>query len=251
TQGNVTGGVYAVAWNGASWQLNNSSVVGAAASAPRTENLTTAAGSDVVTLAPTNTAKTANTANGSFTVSATASTVTADNVSSPVTGAGIPASTVVTDVSSDGSSATLSKAATATATGVTLTLSSVFHSSDSGATLSGNGNIPGGATIMLVSDSTHAKISAAATGAGAGVATPITPTGQVRNTTVTSSSTFNPTLTGGFVAADVGKVTDSACTFGNTKITNVSGGNATIAPGAKSTCSSFSAKIGFTAMSAS
>jgi hypothetical protein len=132
-----------------------------------------------------------------------------------------------------------------------LTLSSVFHSSDAGATLSGNANIPGGTTITFVADTTHAQISAAATGTAAGVVTTITPTGgQVRNTTVGSSTAGNSTLTGGFVAADIGKVIDSACTFGNTKITNVSGGNATIVPGAKSSCTSFAAKIGFTAVSA-
>jgi hypothetical protein len=195
------------------------------------------------------------TTTGSFTITAVAGAFTKDDVNSPITGAGIPASTVVSAVSSDGSSATLNKAATASAV-VTVTLSSHFNASDAGATLSGNANIPGGTTISFLISTTQAQLSAPASAAGTAVATTITPVGQVRNVTVNSSTQFNATLNaaaGTFQSSDVGRVIDSPCTFGNTKITAVSGPGdaATISPGASTTCSSpFAAKIGFTAVSA-
>ena len=254
-QGSVTGGVYAVSWNGSAWGLNNGSVVGAATTAPRSENLTTVAGSTTVTLVPTiTTVPNVTTTTGLFTITAAAGTFGVDANNSPITGTGIPASTAVSAVSADGSTLTLTKAATASGT-VTVSLSSHFNSSDANGTLSGNANIPAGTTITFVQSTTVAQISSAATAAGTAVASTITPLGQVHNVTVASSTQFNGTLNaaaGTFLASDIGKAIDSPCTFGNTKITaiGVGGSTATISPGASVTCSTpFAAKIGFTAVS--
>jgi len=255
-QGSVSGGVYAVSWNGSAWGLNNGSVVGSATVAARSENLTTVSGSNVVTLVPTTTnVPNVTTTTGSYTITAAAGTFSVDANNSPISGAGIPAGTAVSAVSADGSTLTLTQKATASAT-VTVTLSSHFNSSDGGAAVSGNANIPAGTTISYVISTTQAQLSSAATAAGTGVATTISPQGQVRNVTVSSSTQFNTTLNaaaGTFQASDVGKAIDSPCTYGNTKITAVSGAGdqATISPGASTTCSSpFAAKIGFTAVSA-
>ena len=252
-QGTNTVNDYAITWTGSSWALNNQSVVGSATPPPHSETLTTASGSNVVTLVGTNHNVTnVTTTTGAFTITASAGSFTQADVSSPITGTGIPGSTTVSAVSADGSTATLNKAATANGT-ITVTLTSVFHAGDGGAALSGNANIPAGTTISFVLNATTAQITAAATGTGTAVATTITPVGQVHNATGVTSTAASTTISAGagtFTAADIGKVIDSPNLFGNTHITAIGGGGstATIVPGAKASGTA-NAAIGFTVMS--
>ena len=253
-QGTNTVADYQVQWTGSAWALNNANVVGSAATAPRVENLTTTltTPTTVSLVSTTHGVASVTTVVGSFTVTAAAGSFTQDDVGSPISGTGIAASTNVSAVSANGSSATLDKAAIAAGT-VTLTLSSVFHSSDAGAVLSGNVNIPVGTTITYVLNKSTAFISAGATAAATGVATTITPVGQVHNVasvTSTATSTSISAAAGTFTTADVGKVIDSPNLFPNTHITGFGGGGstATISPAAKSTGSA-SAAIGFAVIS--
>jgi ABC-type phosphate transport system substrate-binding protein len=253
SKGSATGPVWADQWNGASWQLNNMSVVGAPTPAGRSENITTTTGSKAVTLVPTTTTKTGNTTINSFNVTATAGTFDQTMVGGAISGTGIPASTIISAVSTDGSTLTISNKATATNSGVTLTISSHFAPTDAGATLA-SANLPVGAKIDFIIDSTHAVLTASATGTGTGVATTITPVGQVHEVSGVASTKLSTTLTAAaatFNASDVGKVIDSTCTAGGTTITAVSGpgDTATISPAASATCGSFTARIGFTAIS--
>ena len=264
-QGTGNTNAYGVTWTGTNWQLNNATVVGSATPAPRSENLTTTAGSNVVTLVPTTHTRTGvSVTTGSFTVTATAGTFNQNDVNSPVTdtttAANLQASTVIAGVGAAGDTATLSKSAAGTGASDTLSLSSHFNAGDVGAALSGNANIPGGATITFVTGNTQATISTG-TGvtAGTGVATTITPTGQVQNitgsgmVTTTGGTSTTITLTGGqtFNASDQGATIDgNPNLFPGTVITSVTGGSstATISPGAQAAGSS-NAAIGFPAVS--
>jgi hypothetical protein len=88
------------------------------------------------------------------------------------------------------------------------------------------------------------------------VATTITPLGQVHNVSGASFTAASTTLSAAastFTNADIGSIVDSPCVFPGTKVTAVAGGgaSATIAPGAKSTCSSVSIRLGFVVVSPS
>jgi hypothetical protein len=245
--------VSAVAWTG-QWQLNNQSVVGFPAASPRSENITTTAGSSTITLVPTTHNVTVNTTTGSRLATGAPGTFTQDDVASPITTAGntpIPASTTVTAVSSDGSTATMNKAAVANGSGVTATLSSHFSNSDVGATLSGNGNIPGGRTITFVQNNTTALINdGTSVTAGSGVATTITPTGQVHSASLTSTAT-NATVTCSscFTANDVGHVLQGPNFAPGTTVTSFTNSSSVqISPPALTTGSA-TTLIGFSAIS--
>jgi hypothetical protein len=251
---NPIGGVL---WTGSQWALNTQSVVGSPTVAARSENLTTTTTNpSVVTLVPTTTpVASVHTTAGTFTLTASAGSFTQAMVNGPIADAGgnIGASAVITAISSDGSTATVSVKSVTTAT-VTANVSSHFNAGDAGATLTGNANIPGGTTIQFVINGTTAEISQAATAAATGVATTITPVGQVHNvtglTTTLHGTTVNATA-GTFSASDQGKTLDTTCTAAGTQITGVAGDGSsiTISPGANAACSSLAGRVGFTVVS--
>ena len=254
-KGSATGPVWAVAWNGSTWQLNNSTVVGTTAAGTRSEKITTASGSSYATLVSTTSTATVNTTTNSFLITATAGTFSKAAVGSGISGTGVGASAVVIGFATDGTTDTLtvSVKSSATGTGITATLSSVFLPSDAGATLSGNANIPAGTKVDFIIDRTHAILSANATAAGSSVSTTITPVGQVKEVTVAATAA-NATLTGSagtFASTDVGKTVDGSCVNGGTQITAVAGdgSTATISPSAKTTNAACAVKVGFTAIS--
>jgi hypothetical protein len=244
-----------VLWTGSQWALNTQSVVGSPTVAARSENLTTTTSNpSVVTLIPTtSTVNSVSTTSGSFTVTAAAGSFTQTMVNGPVSGTGIGSGAVISAISSDGSTATLTVASTATGT-ITLSVSSHFNAGDAGAAVSGNANIPAGTTIQFVINGTTAEISQAATAAGTAVATTITPVGQVHNvsglTTTLHGTTVSATA-GTFSANDNGKTLDTTCTAAGTQITGVApdGSSITISPGANTACSGLSGRIGFTVVS--
>ena len=253
----TTANVGAVTWSGA-WKLNNQSVVGLPAASPRSEQITTTAGSNVITLTPSTHNVTVGTTNGSRLVTGSPGTFTQNDIGSPITTVGdtpIPASSVVTAISSDGSTATLNKSAIATQAnppGVTATLSSHFTSFDAGATLSGNGNIPASRTITFVLNNTSALISdGTGVTAGGPTATTITPVGQVKSASLTSTAT-SATVTGPastFAASDVGHVLQGPNFAAGTTITGfTSDTQVTVSPPALTTGTA-STLIGFSAIS--
>lgn len=252
---------YAVSWSGSQWTLNTNDVVGSATPAPRSENLNTTTSctgtpspcpANVVQLVATTTpVPNVTTTTGSRVLTAAAGTFNQNAVNSPITGANFPNSTV-TSATADGSSVTISNNATASGS-ITVTLSSHFNAGDAGAALSGNGNIPGGTTINFVLDATHAQLSTGATAGGTGVATTITPVGQVHQVTGVTSVAGNSTITaaaGTFNASDVNKTIQEPNLFPGTLITAVAGdgSSATVSPAAH-LGGTASASIGFTVIS--
>ena len=267
-QGASTGPVLGVAWNGGHWQLNNYSVVGTTANSNRTETLKTTVGSNVVTLVGRDDTVSNVTTHGTtnpFVLTAAASTfkpsMVGENVKDPQTG--ITAGSVITSVANDGSSATLSKAATG-ADGLLnpFTMTTTFHSSDAGTSLSGNTtNITNGTKINAVLSATSAQISVAA------LATDTTGTdtlftagpGQVKAVTFTSTTAGNTTLNaapGTFDptpgTGDVGKTIDSPCAYPGQTILTVAGdgSSVTVDPrGAQANCTNQPGNVGFSAVS--
>lgn len=74
----------------------------------------------------------ADTTNGSATVTSSSVVFGPGDVGSPISGTGIPASTTISSVGVDGKSATMSKNATATSVGVSLSVTSITHETSIG-----------------------------------------------------------------------------------------------------------------------
>jgi phosphate transport system substrate-binding protein len=255
TDGNnpVTG----VVWTGSQWSLNTGSVVGSGTPSPRSENLTTTAGSNQVVLVPSLTAVSGiSTTLNTFTLSAAPGTFTQAMVNGPISdgGVNIGVGAVISAISSDGSTATVTVKSLATASGVSANVSSHFNAGDAGAVLSVNTHLSAGTTIQFVIDGTHAEISQPAATAGTGAATTVTPVGQVHNVTGLTTTLHGTTIAAAaatFSASDQGKTIDSTCTGAGTTISSVAGDGSsiTITPGASAACTSLSARIGFAVVS--
>jgi phosphate transport system substrate-binding protein len=244
-----------VLWTGTQWALNTGSVVGGATPAPRSENLTTTTTNpSVVTLVPVSTAVAGvTTTTGTFTLTGANGTFTQAMVNGGVSGTGVGTGAVISSINSTGSTATVTVASTASGT-VSVNVASHFNAGDQGAAVTGNANIPANTTISYVINGTTAEISNAATAPGTGVATTITPLGQVHNVTGLTTTLHGTTITataGTFASTDNGSTVDSTCTAAGTKVTGVAadGSSITVSPGATVACSSLAARLGFAVMS--